>query len=436
MKPTTKIIIAATVMAITGLSSVAQAATEINWWHAHSGKLGEVVAELTERFNASQSEYNLISTYKGGYEDTMTAGIAAFRAKKQPNILQVYDAGAATIINAKGATIAVADLMEKYSSGFKSENFIQGVRYFYADSNDKMIGLPFNASTPLLYYNKDAFKKAGVSAPPKTWEEFEKLAPKFKAAGYQALANSHRSWIFAENFHSRHNLQLATANNGYDSTDVKIKYNNKAMIHHWTKVKSWLDKGWFGFYGNGWGDNQDAFQQQKVAMWLGSSGSFGGLRKSAKFEFGAAYLPYWKSIIDKPKGTFIGGAALWALSGKPEAENKGVAKFFEFMTKTETQLYWHKETGYVPITSKAYQAAKDEGYYKEVPQAEFGILQLNQTSGKWSKGYRLGFYPQIREVMNKHFDKIFNGSSSVEDALADIEKEANALLVRFNDTYN
>jgi len=418
-----------------GAINVASAATDIQWWHAMGGRLGEVVNEITENFNASQSEYNLISTYKGGYEDTMTAGIAAFRAKNQPHIIQVFDAGAATIINAKGALFPVEDLMKKHGVGFNIEDYITGVRYFYADSDGKMIGLPFNSSTPLLYYNKDILKEAGVANPPATWEEFEGIAAKIKAAGYEALAQSHSPWIFSENFHSRHNIQLATGNNGYDSTDVKVLYNNKDMIHHWTKVKEWLDKGWYGFYGKGWGDNQDAFQKKKVAMWLGSSGSFGGLRKSADFEFGTTYLPYWKSIIDEPKGTFIGGAALFSFAGHSDEQYKGVAKFFEFMTKPETQLFWHKETGYVAITNKAYEMAKSEGYYKDVPDAEFGILQLNQPAGEWTKGYRLGYYVQIRDVMYKHYNNIFSGASTVPDAFAAMEKESNALLVRFHDTY-
>ena len=231
---------------------------------------------MAANYNASQSEYKVVPTFKGGYEDTMTAGIAAFRAGQQPDIIQIFDAGAATIINAKGATVPVADLMEEYGDGFNIEDYIAGVRYFYADSDGKMIGMPFNSSTPLLYYNKDAFAEAGLDGPPATWEEFEEMAPKLKEAGYQALAQSHSPWIFSENFHSRHNIQLATGNNGYDSTDVKILYNNDAMKTHWTKVKEWLDNDWYGFYGRGWGDNQDAFVQKKTAMWLGSSGSFGG----------------------------------------------------------------------------------------------------------------------------------------------------------------
>ncbi|MGB7327361.1 MAG: extracellular solute-binding protein [Rubripirellula sp.] len=419
----------------TALPSATIAQTEIQWWHAMGGRLGEVVEEIATNYNASQSDYKLVPTYKGGYEDTMTAGIAAFRAGQHPNIIQIFDAGAATIINAKGATIPVADLMAEHAGGFDSGDYIEGVRYFYADSEGKMIGMPFNSSTPLLYYNKDIFAEAGIDAPPTTWEEFEAMAPKIKEAGYQALSQSHSPWIFAENFHSRHNIQLATANNGYDSTDVKILYNNPEMKMHWGKVKEWLDKGWYGFYGRAWGDNQDAFVQKKTAMWLGSSGSFGGLASSAEFKFGASYLPYWKSIIDEPKGTFIGGAALFAMSGKSDEENKGVANFLSFLTSPEMQYFWHKETGYVPITNAAYDLAKTDGYYETTPDAEVGILQLSQPGGEWTKGYRLGYYVQIRDVMYKYFDDIFAGKTSIDDAFSSMETESNALLERFKDTY-
>ena len=421
--------------AVFALGNSAQAATEITWWHAMDGALGDVVNQITEDFNASQDKYKLVSINKGGYEDTMTAGIAAFRAKNQPNIIQIFDAGAATIINAKGAVKPVQDLLEQNNGNFDINDYIPGVRYFYADSDGKMIGMPFNSSTPLLYYNKEALAKAGVDVP-KTWEEFEAAAPKLKEAGYTALSQSHSPWIFFENFMSRHNLQLATGNNGYDSTDVEILYNNDDLKNHWQKVKDWKDAGYYGYYGRAWGANQDAFVQQQVAMWIGSSGSFGGLRKSAQFDFGASTLPYWESVGDAPKSTFIGGAALFAFAGHDAEEDAGVAEFFKFLTKPETQYYWHKETGYVPITNAAYDMAKEDGYYNESPDAEIGIIQLSEEGGEWTKGYRLGFYVQIREVIYREVDKIMNGEETVDGAFATIEEEANGLLDRFNDTYS
>lgn len=430
-------ILSAVALAAFAFSATAAKAepVEIQWWHAMGGRLGEVVNELTEKFNASQSDYKLVSTYKGGYEDTMTAGIAAFRADQQPHIIQIFDAGAATIINAPGAVYPVQDLLTEHGVGFDIENYISGVRYFYADSDGKMIGMPFNSSTPLLYYNKEALDKAGVEAPT-TWEELEAAAPKLKEAGYTALAQSHSPWIWSENFHSRHNLRMATANNGFDSTDVEILYDNEHMRMHWSKVKQWLDAGYYGYYGRDWGDNQDAFVQEKVAMWLGSSGSFGGLSKSAEFAFGAAQLPYWKSITDQPYGTFIGGAALFSMSGHEDAEYEGVAAFFEFLTNPENQYYWHRETGYVPITNAAYELAKSDGYYESTPDAEIGILQLKQRAGEWTKGYRLGYYVQIREVMYKYYDQMLSGDVSIEEGFDKIEAESNQLLDRFHDTYS
>ena len=398
------------------------------------GNLGETVNEIANRFNASQSDYVITPVYKGGYEDTLTATIAAFRAGEQPNIVQVFDAGAATIIGAEGAVIPAEDLIKEAGIEFDANDYISGVRYFYADSNGKMVGMPFNSSTPILYYNVEALEKAGVE-PPKTWEEFETIAPKLKDAGYTPLAQSHTPWILTENFHSRHNIPFATNKNGFDGSDgTKILVNNDHMKMHFKKVKEWLDNGLYAYYGAGWNDNQTPFETGEVAMWMGSSGSFGGLLNSAEFPFSATYLPYWESITSEPTQTFIGGAALFALSGHPAEENKASAEFFKFLSSPDIQLMWHKQTGYVPITTAAYDAAKAEGYYNETPQAEIGIKQLSLPSGDNSKGYRMGFYVQIRDVMNREYGRIFAGETDVDSAFAVIEDEGNKLLERFSKT--
>ncbi|MCV0429414.1 MAG: extracellular solute-binding protein, partial [Roseibium sp.] len=161
--------------ALLGTSSASYAATDISWWHAMGGRLGEVVVDIANGYNESQDVCKITPVFKGTYEETLTAGIAAFRAGEQPNILQVFDAGAATIIGAKGAVIPAQDILENAGVEFNIEDYIDGVRYFYADSDGKLIGMPFNSSTPILYYNVDALKKAGVEAP-KTWEEFQEIA--------------------------------------------------------------------------------------------------------------------------------------------------------------------------------------------------------------------------------------------------------------------
>ncbi|HHS94561.1 MAG TPA: extracellular solute-binding protein, partial [Rhodobacterales bacterium] len=227
-------------------------------------------------------------------------------------------------------------------------------------------------------------------------------------------------------------LQFATNNNGFDGADgTKIVIDEPNIKMMFSKLKEWLDEGYFGYYGTGWGDNQSAFEKQEVAMWLGSSGSFGGLSKSADFEFSATFLPYWSSITEEPYQTFIGGAALFAMSGKSAEENKATAAFFKFLSSPEIQLMWHKETGYVPITQAAYELAKTQGYYDEKPAAEIGILQLAGTEGEWTKGYRMGYYVQIRDVMNREYGKILSGDESVDAAFATIQAESDKLLDRF-----
>ncbi|MGV6847154.1 MAG: extracellular solute-binding protein [Marinibacterium sp.] len=426
---------AAAAVAIAGFAGAATAQTEITWWHAMGGALGDTVNKIAEDFNASQSDYKITPVFKGTYEETLTAGIAAFRAGEQPNVMQVFDAGAATVIGAKGATIPVADLLAANDVPFDINDYIPGVRYFYADVDGKMIGMPFNSSTPIMYYNSDALEKAGVSAP-KTWEEFQTVtAPALKEAGYIGLSQSHLPWIFTENFHSRHNLPFATNDNGYTGIDTKILVNNEPIKAHFTALTDWKDKGYFGWYGTGWSDNAKPFEAGEVAMWLGSSGSFGGLlKKDLPFKWSATYLPYWESVIPEGAQTFIGGAALFAMSGKSDAENKATAEFFRFLTSPEVQYFWHKSTGYVPITQAAYDLAKKDGHYDRFPAAEVGIKQLSLPAQEYTKGYRMGFYVQIRDVMNREYGRILTGETSVDDAFATIEREANDLLARFAKT--
>ena len=313
-----RILLAATTAAFVSHSAGAFAETQIQWWHAMGGQLGETVNQIAADFNAAQDEVEITPVFKGTYEEALTAGIAAFRAGGQPNILQVFDAGAATVIGAKGAVLPVQDLLEGAGANFNIEDYISGVRYFYADSAGKMIGMPFNSSAPIMYYNVEALEKAGVEAP-KTWEEFEAIAPKLKEAGYIALVQSHLPWEFTENFLSRHNLQFATNNNGYDgAVDTKLLVNAEPLKMMFTKLVDWKKDGFFEWYGTGWGDNQTPFEQGKVALWIGSSGSFGGLQKSATMPFGAVPLPCWEAIVGKDGcyQSFIGGAALFAMSGK------------------------------------------------------------------------------------------------------------------------
>ncbi|KEP68964.1 extracellular solute-binding protein [Thioclava sp. BHET1] len=421
-------------LALSFMAAPVLAQTDITWWHGMGGRNGEVINEISQKFNESQQACHLTPVSKGTYEEALASGIAAFRSGEQPNILQVFDAGAATIMAAKGATIAAEDLIKGQGERFDRKDFIDGVSHFYADSDGKFVGMPFNSSAPIMYFNTEAFEKAGVE-PPKTWEEFETIAPKLKAAGYLPMTASQLTWMMVENFHSRNNQQFATNNNGYDAIKgTELTVNTPEQIMMFDKLKDWADKGWYGFYGAGWSDNLKPFEEGKVAMWIGSSGSFGGLQKSATAPFSAVFMPYWASLADHQMQSFIGGAALFAMAGKPDDQNKCTAQFFSFLTSPEIQVYWHENTGYVPVTTAAYELAKKQGYYEKNPVAEVGIKQLMLPGGEWTKGYRLGFYPQIRTIEEREFNKIFSGETTPKAAFETIETEGNALLARFAKT--
>lgn len=427
-----KLLLAAAPFALFCNAAFAQT-TGITWWHGMGGANEQVINQVAEKFNAAQTACAITPVSKGTYEEALASGIAAFRSGEQPNILQVFDAGAATIISAQGATIAAEDILTQNGHAFDREAFIGGIRHFYADAEGKFIGMPFNSSAPIMYINTEAFEKAGVE-PPKTWEEFEVVAPKLKEAGYIPMTASQLTWMLFENFYSRNNIEMASNTNGYDGFEgTTLRATAPEMIAFWNKLKEWHTAEYFGFYGAGWNDNQKPFEEGKVALWIGSSGSFGGLQKTATMPFSADYIPY-VAELGEGHSSFIGGAALFAMAGKPDAENKCTADFFNFLTSTEIQKFYHQATGYVAITTAAYEASKAEGWYEQHPQAEVGIKQLMLPQGEWSKGYRLGFYPQIRVIEEREFNKIFSGETTVEDAFKAIETEGNELLARFAKT--
>src|SRR4029078_7111288 len=162
------------------------AQVEIQWWHALGGQLGEWVNDLAKGFNDSQKEYKVTPTFKGSYPETLTAGIAAFRAGKQPDIIQVFEVGTATMMASKGAIVPVGKVMKDSGLKFDPAAYVPAVAGYYTARGGKMLSRPFNSSTTIFYYNKDAFKAAGLdpNKPPVTWAEVALAAAKLKASGH------------------------------------------------------------------------------------------------------------------------------------------------------------------------------------------------------------------------------------------------------------
>ena len=237
--------------AIAATAISAQAQTEIQWWHSMSAALGDWVNDLAKEYNASQTQYKIVPTYKGQYDESMTAAIAAFRAGNAPDILQVFEVGTATMMASKGAVVPVTKIMNDGGFKFDQGEYISAVAGYYTAPNGQMMSYPLNSSTTIFYYNKDAFKKAGLdeNKPPKTWPEVFAAAEKLKASGHRcALTTSWMSWTQLESFSLWHNTLYATKNNGFDGTDAKLVFNSPLHVKHFENLAKAAKDGSFVFY--------------------------------------------------------------------------------------------------------------------------------------------------------------------------------------------
>src|SRR6266705_79954 len=399
---------AAAVAMTCGGSVAAVAQTEIQWWHAMGGQLGEALNALAEGFNKSQKDYRVVPVYKGTYTETMTSAIAAFRAKQQPHIVQVFEVGTATMMAAKGAIYPVQQLLADVGEKFDPAAYLPAVYGYYSTTDGKLLSMPFNSSTPVLYYNKDAFKKASLDPdkPPKTWPDIEEYSKRLLASGYQCgFTSQWQTWVQIENFGAWHNIPFATGANGFGGTDIKLMINDPLRIRHVENLAKWQKEKIFVYAGRE-GKPNPRFTTGECPMIMASSGSAGGFAAAMKgAQFGIAMLPYYADVTGAPQNSIIGGATLWVLSGKRDSEYKGVAKFFTYLSSPEVQSQWHMETGYVPITKAAYQHTRAQGFYDKFPGRDVAVEQLSlKAPTDNSKGLRIGNFVQIRDVMDEELE--------------------------------
>jgi sn-glycerol 3-phosphate transport system substrate-binding protein len=414
----------------------ANAQTEIQWWHAMSGPLGQWVNDLAKQFNESQKEYRVVPTYKGTYDESMTAAIAAFRAGNAPHILQVFEVGTATMMASKGAIRPVAEVMREGGAKFDPSVYISAVSGYYTAPNGQMLSFPFNSSTTVFYYNKDAFKAAGIdpNKAPATWPEVALAAAKLKAAGHRCpFTTSWISWTQLESFSAWHNTLFATQNNGFGGTGARLAFNSPLHVRHFENLANMSKQGLFVYKGRA-NAADVSFPSGECAMMTGSSGLYSRVSKEAKFAYGIAPLPYYPDVAGAPQNTVIGGASLWVMAGKKPAEYKGVAAFFRFLSDPEVQSASHKRTGYLPITMAAFQLTEKSGFYKENPGTNVAVTQMIRKVTDKSRGIRLGNFVQIRTIIDEETEQIWTGKKAPKQALEDAIKRGNEQLERFQKT--
>ncbi|WP_138471105.1 sn-glycerol-3-phosphate ABC transporter substrate-binding protein UgpB [Poseidonocella sp. HB161398] len=428
-------ILAAGTTALTPIAASAQ--TEIQFWHAFTGRLGELVATQVEEFNAAQDDYTVTAVYKGNYSETLNAGIAAFRAGEQPHVLMVFEVGTATMMGAEGAVRPVYQVMEESGAEFDPDAYIGAVKGYYTTTDGRMLSLPFNSSTPVLWVNRDRLEGAGIDPDTDltTWDQVGEVLDQLAAAGEQCpLVTAWQSWIHLENLSAYHDVPFASQENGFAGADAELMLNGELQVAHIAKMGEWAKDGKFVYTGrrNEGGAN---FRSGDCALFTESSAGYAGIKAEAGFDFDVRPLPYWEGAGNAPQNTIIGGASLWVMEGHEAPEYEGVAEFLNYLSSTPVQAQWHQDTGYLPITIAAGEATRDAGFYDENPGTDVAVMQMtrNEPTAN-SKGIRLGSFDQIRGIIDEELEAVWAGDKTAQEALDSAKERGDQLLRRFERT--
>jgi sn-glycerol 3-phosphate transport system substrate-binding protein len=415
------------------VATPALAATELQWWHAQTGGNNEIIVKLTEEFNASQSDYKVVPTYKGQYPDTLNAAIAAFRAGNAPHIVQVFEVGTATMMSATGAVKPVYQLMAEAGEKFDPKAYLPAITGYYSTAKGDMLSMPFNSSSMVMWINKDALKKAGVAEIPKTWPEVFDAAKKLKASGQATcgFSNAWATWANIEQFSAWHNVPIGTKANGLDGFDTELKFNSPLHVKHLQNLVDLQKDKTYDYSGRA-SASEGRFTSGECAIFLTSSGFYANVKNNAKFDFTSVPMPYYPDVAGAPQNSIIGGASLWVMGGKKADEYKGVAKFFSFLSDTNRQAKLHQESGYLPITRAAYDKTKADGFYEKNPILETPLKELtNKEPTENSRGLRFGNMVQMRDVWSEEIEAALAGKKSAKEALDTAVARGNEILRQF-----
>jgi len=411
--------------------AAAAATTELQLWHAMEGVPAEALQQLSQRFNDSQKVWQVVPVYQGDYQQTLAAGVAAARAGKAPHLLQVYEVGTADMMAERSLYKPLYQLAAETRVPVDKESYLPPAAAFFSDAAGRLLALPFNSSTPVMYYNRDAFIKAGLDPdkPPRTWYELQPALIKLQEAEFDCpYTTSWQSWVHLENVSAWHNHPFASPNNGLSAGRAELTFNSHLMIRHISLMSAWMKSDLYRYTGR-MNTGEARFAAGECAVLTGSSAAMSSIERVAPFKLGVTPLPHYDDFNNAPYNTLIGGGALWAMAGKTAAEYMGVARFMEFLASPAIAAEWHKSTGYIPVTRGAFTALQKTGYYDTHPEMQIAATQLRGVNpGSFARGIRLRHYEQIRAILDEELESVWDGKKPPKLALDDAVARGNALL--------
>ncbi|HBY96039.1 MAG TPA: hypothetical protein DEP84_19140, partial [Chloroflexi bacterium] len=408
----------------------------LEFWHAMGGNLGELVNALVQRFNESQDRIVVNATYQGSYDDTYNALLASFDTNSEPNIIQNFDLATQTMIDT-GRIIPVYKLMQ--ADNYDPSVFVPAVRDYYS-TEDGMVALAFNSSTPLIYYNADMFEQAGVDAPKPEWtfSDFKATCDKLmqaKVAPY-CFTYGQVGWYFEQMLANSGGLYF-NENNGRTGRTTEVLFNKDQGVEVFTFLTDLIKDGYSPNLGNTWTETDSTFTTRQAAMEIDSTSDVSIIEKS-EFNVGTAYIPY--SDSSQRNGVIIGGAALWLIdTGTPEQQDASW-EFLKFMAAPEQQITWHTGTGYFPVRTDLRDNPKLQQFWSENPNFRTAIEQLATTNTELPDGSpnyavlggRAGPFPAVRRIIVETYSRVLDDGLSPQDALNEAAQKANEELKNYN----
>jgi len=405
--------------------------TKVTWWHSMGGELGKAADQLVADFNASQDGVEVEAIYQGTYDESLNKMKASMDSKIGPSLIQVYEIGSRFMIDS-GAITPVQKFIDE--EGYDVSQLEENIASYYT-FDGQQYSMPFNTSNPILYYNKDHFKAAGLdpNKAPVTYEEVKKAAEALAQKGTPASFAIY-GW-FMEQFFANQGAEYVDNGNGRTAPAEKSLVNSEAGVKTLDWWKGLIDSKAAINLGRKTDDTKKAFLAGQVSMTLDSTASLRGIVDGVgdKFEVGTAFLPKPDGVADG--GVVVGGASLWILNNKPEAEQKAAWEFIKYLAEPQTQAKWHISTGYFPITKKAYddQIVKDN--LAKYPQFQTAIDQLHASKpSQATQGAVIGVFPEARQIVEGAIEEALGGSKSTQQALDDAAKAITEKIGNYNKT--
>ena len=413
-------------------------AVKIAFWHSMAGDIGgKAIPTMANEFNTSQDKCYVEPIYQGSYDDSLNKLKAGLQSKDTPAVVQLYDIGTRLMVDLKVIT-PVQDFIDK--EGYDLSDLEPNVLAYYT-VDGKINSMPFNTSTPMLYYNKDLFKAAGLDPekPPRTFAEFEEAARALttkegdKTTVYGG-AFAIYGWFF-EQFLAVSGGYYVNNNNGRDGYATEATFNSPEGVAIFDWWKRMVDEGILANYGRKTVDTRNAFIAGQTAMFIDSTAVLRGVMDSVagKFEVGTAYLPRPNEAAYETAGTIIGGGSLWIINNRPQEEQDCAWEFIKYQASPAQQSYWQTMSGYFPIRKAAYDEQLTKDWVAKYPAFTTAIDQLHiAPNNRVTNGGLIGVFPTARQTIETAIEELLAGKGTSQEIL---DKAAEAVTQSLSEYY-